>query len=162
MMKTLAPLVGSLLLALPVLAQTPTGSGTPAGDAGFTERFRQADTNGDGSLSEEEARKANFEFSRDFNSVDRDHNGLVTLFELGEALQAHIGNWTSADANHDGKVTEEEARKGAPSLASIFFRADMNGDRVVDREEYETYTRRQLYDNVDLPYVVPNIIDKRF
>ncbi len=161
-MKIFALLVGSLLLALPALAQTPTGSSTPASDAGFGERFRQADTNGDGSLSPEEARKANFRFSRDFNDVDRDHNGAVTLFELGEALQAYVGTWGSADTNHDGKVSEEEARKASPALGSVFFHADYDHDGVVSREEYETYTRRQLYGNVDMPYVVPNIIDKRF
>ena len=40
--------------------------------------------------------------------------------------------------------------------------ADQNGDGVVRKEEYEAFSETTLYQNVDLPYVVPNIINKKF
>ena len=134
----------------------------PPGNDGLTERFRKADTNGDGVLSPDEARHGGFAFSNNFAAVDTDHNGTVTLFEIGEALQRTLSAWAADDTHGDGFITEEEAKKGPPSLLEIFVRVDRDRDHRVSRAEYETYTRSQLYRSVDMPSVYPNIIDKRF
>src|SRR5574341_1819719 len=98
--------------------QTPGATGVP--ESQFTERFRQADANGDGLITDDEARAAGLWFTRDFTSVDTDRSGTVTLFELGQALQRRVSRWLSeraaADANHDGKLTQDEAAR-SPSIA---------------------------------------------
>jgi len=137
----------------------------PARESRFAERFRQADTNGDGVITPDEARAARLWFSEDFNSVDTDRSGTVTLFELGQALQQRLGRWLSdfdaADANHDGRVTEDEAKR-APSVAGAFSTIDRNKRHAVTRPEYESYAIDRLYRHSELPSVAPNIIEKRF
>src|SRR5450759_4946963 len=126
--------------------QTPSTTGAP--DSRFAERFRQADTNGDGVITNDEARAAGLWFTRDFNSVDTDRSGTVTLFELGQALQRRLSRWLSdfdaADADHDGRVTEDEARR-APSIAEVFTTIGRNKDHTVSRQEYESYAIDRLY-----------------
>jgi Ca2+-binding EF-hand superfamily protein len=143
-------------------AQTPSPS---AVDRNLQEKFRQADANADGSLSREEATAANFSFSRSFAGIDADRNGQVTLYELGDALQSRLRGWFSdidvADRDQDGELTEAEAAT-APSAGKIFKQADTNRDNRLTQEEYETFQRRDLYGNVDLPYVVPNLFEKKF
>lgn len=144
--------------------QTPGGPGeTP--DSRFAERFRQADANGDGRITEDEARAAGLWFTRDFNSVDTDHSGTVTLFELGQALQRRLSRWLSdfdaADTNHDGRVTEDEAAR-MPSIGEVFKTTNRSKDRAVSRQEFESYAIDRMYRDSELPSVAPNIIDKRF
>ena len=97
-----------------------------------------------------------------FDTLDHDGNGTVTLFELTESISAKMKEWLGADSDGDGKVTEKEAKKSSHSLTDVFTRADANGDRAVTREEYEQFSQRSYYNNVDMPSVVPNIIEKRF
>jgi Ca2+-binding EF-hand superfamily protein len=153
-----------LALAAAVSAQTPA---VPALDSGLEETFRLADTDANGALTRNEAIRAKLSLSdeKTFNDVDADQNGVVTLFELGNALQASVRNWSSgiesSDRDGDGELSEEEARS-APSMSSIFVRADRNRDGRLNRAEYETFSRRTLFGNVDLPSVAPNIFEKRF
>jgi Ca2+-binding EF-hand superfamily protein len=151
-----------LAVSTAVLAQTPSPS---ALDEELQDRFRQADADADGALSRKEAAAAKFSFSRSFEGVDADGNGLVTLYELGDAVQSRIKAWFSdldvADRDKDGTLTEAEAAS-APSAGKVFKQADTNQDSRLSRDEYETFMRRDLYGNVDLPYVVPNLFEKKF
>ncbi len=153
-----------VVLAGAAWPQTPGATGE-ARDSRFAEHFRQADTNGDGRITEDEARAAGLWFTQDFNSVDTDRNGTVTLFELSQALQQRLSRWLSdfdaADANHDGRVSEDEAAR-APSIAEAFTTIDRNKHRAVSRPEYESYAIDRLYRNAELPSVAPNIFEKRF
>jgi Ca2+-binding EF-hand superfamily protein len=143
--------------------QTPRTTSAP--DSRFAERFRQADANGDGVITIDEARAANLWFKRDFDSVDTDRSNTVTLFEFGEALQQRLSRWLSdfdaADANHDGQVTEDEAAR-APTLADVFTTIDHRKDHAVSRQQYESYAIERLSRDSELPSVVPNIFEKRF
>lgn len=164
--------MGTLLLVAAMLvvltgtgwSQTPGATGEPQ-DSRFAERFRQADANGDGRITEEEARAAGLWFTQDFNSVDTDRNGTVTLFELSQALQQRLSRWLSdfdaADANHDGRVSEDEAAR-APRIAEAFTTIDRNKHREVSRQEYESYAIDRMYRDSELPSVAPNIFEKRF
>lgn len=58
-------------------------------------------------------------------------------------------------------VTLEEA-ENAPTLKSAFTSADQDRDGNLRRQEHEAWAQGTLYQNVDLPYVVPNIINKKF
>lgn len=165
MNRQLSPLlllVGALTIPIGAAAQTPS---PPAVDEEVQRKFLSADTNNDGSLSREEATAAKFSFSRSFDGIDADRNGQVTLFELGDALQSRLRGWSSgldaADRDKDGELTEAEAAT-SPELGKIFKQADTNRDNRLSQEEYETFQRRDLYGNVDLPYVVPNLFEKKF
>ena len=85
-MRTLLIVVAMVIaLAGAAWSQTPGATGETQ-DSRFAERFRQADANGDGRITEEEARAAGLWFTQDFNSVDTDRSGTVTLFELAQAV----------------------------------------------------------------------------
>ncbi len=55
------------------------------------ERFKRADTNGDGRLSREEAQKSMPQLARDFDRIDANKDGMVTLEELEAARKARAG-----------------------------------------------------------------------
>ena len=55
------------------------------------ERFKKADTNGDGRLSREEAEKGMPEVARNFERIDANKDGVVTLEELEAARKARAG-----------------------------------------------------------------------
>ena len=165
-MKTLLVLVAAAVVALSGLAWAQTPAATiSVQDSRFTERFRQADANGDGFISEQEARAAGLWFGRDFKGVDTDHNGTVTLFEFVQALQQRLSGWLSdfdaADSNHDGQLTEDEVRR-SPGMTETFKRIARDKEHVVSRPEYESYAIERMYRDAELPSVAPNIIEKRF
>jgi len=72
------------------------------------ERFKKADTNGDGRLSREEAQKGMPQVARDFDRIDANKDGVVTLEELEAALKAGSG---------PGKRPGSSLRPGAAVLA---------------------------------------------
>jgi len=55
------------------------------------ERFKKADTNGDGQLSREEAQKGMPQVARDFDRIDANKDGVVTLEELEASRKARAG-----------------------------------------------------------------------
>jgi hypothetical protein len=55
------------------------------------ERFKKADTNGDGRLSREEAERGMPEVARNFERIDANKDGVVTLEELEAARKARAG-----------------------------------------------------------------------
>jgi len=131
----------------------------------FAERFRLADKNQDGIITESEARAAGLWFRNDFNSVDADHSGTITLFELGTALQQRVGgslsDFDAADTNHDGRLTEDELPR-ATTVTEFLTTMKRSGSSPVTRDEYESYAIERMYRDSELPSVAPNIIEKRF
>ena len=61
-------------------------------EAHVTTRFKQADANGDGGLSREEAQKAMPRAARHFDQLDANRDGVVTLEELQAARKARAGH----------------------------------------------------------------------
>ncbi len=158
-------ILASALLATAAMGQTPAGAPTPKVPSDVDERFRKADVNHDGRLSRDEAARGGFAVTESFGGVDNDGDGLITLFEIGEFLTARAQEWTtdlgSADTDADQRLSETEAA-AVPSIRKVFQQADLNRDGQLDATEYDSYSQRQLYRHVDMPHVVPNIIDKRF
>jgi hypothetical protein len=148
------------LTASAATAQTTPVPTMPQLSPDMQQRFKQADIAQKGGLTKTEAGSAGIN-EEHFNSIDSDHDGIVTLYELGTYFAKRTSDWARADANGDGVVTREEAER-VPSFKAIFDKADKNGDGVVRKEEYEAFSETTLNQNVDLPYVVPNIINKKF
>jgi Ca2+-binding EF-hand superfamily protein len=106
----------TLVLAMPVAAQAPTG---PISKADFLARgkamFDAGDTNHDGAISKDELTAAIAQqmgsappqqmVDSIFTAMDTDHDGKVTAAE-GEKLRAD--SFDRADTNHDGTLTPEE------------------------------------------------------
>ena len=59
-------------------------------EAHIATRFRQADANGDGGLSREEAQKAMPRAARHFDQIDANRDGIVTLEELQAVRRARF------------------------------------------------------------------------
>jgi len=148
------------LSACVALAQDAPGPNGPELSLSLQERLKQADLSGKGGLTKAEAASAGFAVEN-FDSIDADHDHIITLYEVSVYVAARAREWASADTNGDGVVTREEAQR-VPSLAKIFTQTHPDGDGVVRKEEYEAFSEGALYRNVDLPYVVPNIINKKF
>jgi Ca2+-binding EF-hand superfamily protein len=152
------------LCAAPVDAQDmPSGPAT----AKLAKEFDQADTDKDGKLSDDEAKKAGF-FTTDqkFDSVDADGDGQITLFEFGDAVQKRLRGYMSdrdsADKDGDGYVTEDEAKLSGSSILDIFRKADKDGDGKVARDEIDVYVHDSYYSETADRGVVPNIFNKKF
>jgi Ca2+-binding EF-hand superfamily protein len=143
------------------LAEAQTPKPTIDLSINLRDKFTQADADGNGALSRNEATAAGFAVDEKFDTIDTDHDGVVNLYEIGSYLIGKRDDWASADTNGDGQISREEADR-APSLANIFTKVDRNGDGIIRKEEYEAFSETTLYQNVDLPYVVPNIINKKF
>lgn len=142
------------------VAQTPMVPKIPDLSVSAQQHFEQADVSHTGRLDRAEALGAGYSADK-FDAIDTNHDHVITLYEISVYLAERTREWARADSNGDGVVTREEAAK-VPSLAKIFTKADKDGDGVVRRQEQEAFSETMLYQNVDLPYVVPNIIDKKF
>ena len=162
-MKTAFATVVALFLGALALAQTSQPT-TSQHQSQFADRFRRADTNGDGVISEAEARAAGL-LKDDFYGMDTDHSGTVTLFELSEAMQKKLGQWMSdfdsADTDHDGKLSQEEIKR-APGVEKMLSSSNQPKAQSMSRPEFESYALDRLYRNSELPSVAPNIIEKKF
>ena len=142
-------------------APAPTIKVPPALPPEIESRFKAADLTRRGGINKTEASAAGFAVEDSFDVIDTDQDHIITLYEIGGYLAKKGKDWADADSDQDGNVTRSEADKN-PSLAKIFTRADRDGDGVVRKQEYEAFSTTTLYQNVDLPYVVPNIINKKF
>ena len=154
----------TILTASPVLPQVPPPSAEPLPPE-IENEFRAADLDHDNAISRQEARRGNVTFSEQFDSVDADRNGIVTLTELATGMRSSLRRWMSdwdaADRDRDGKLSAEEAR-GAPASVRRILTGRANAGPTATRDQYESLARRQLYNNTDMPSVVPNIFEKRF
>jgi len=110
--------------------------------AGRGEGWKQWDANGDGRLSREEVATAP-RLSQQFDAIDANHDGFVTVEELQAAHAAYRGaghgrgqGWTKWDANGDGRLSREEVAN-APLLSQQFDAIDANHDGFLTVEELQ-------------------------
>jgi len=160
-------LVASALAAVLGISGAALAEPTPVPTtAPLAEEFKRADTDGDGRLSEDEARKAGFFTEESFTDTDENHDGTITLFELGAAMQARFQGWIDrharADTNGDGSVTKDEADAAGDSWSDYYARADRNNDGQVSRDELMYRVTQSYYSETTTGPLYPNIIDKRF
>jgi hypothetical protein len=136
-MKTIATLAALGIASAAFLAvAAPEGR---EGHGNGMDRIKQADTNGDGKISKDEA-KALPRIAERFNEIDANGDGFITADEMRafhakrmEAKRAE--HWKKLDTNGDGRVSLEEAKANAPRLAEHFKQIDANGDGFITPEE---------------------------
>lgn len=156
-----------LLLQLGASARAETPAPDEARLPPEVERaFRAADVDRSRGLTREEARGGQILSAERFATIDADQNGIVTLFELATALTTSTRRWMAdfdaADTDHDGVLSEEELAAAPASVQRLVRGLDTSAQDHLTRERYESTAQRQLYDNVNLPSVVPNIFEKKF
>jgi hypothetical protein len=139
-------------------AQTPAA--VPAVPEEIQVKFTVADADGSGGLTLDEAIRGGYAAQR-FPAVDRDNDRIVTLAEIATFLADRAAGWRRADANNDGVISRQEA-EASPELRSSFSSADRDADGVLRQQEHAAWSQTSLFQNTDLPYVVPNIFNKRF
>jgi Ca2+-binding EF-hand superfamily protein len=161
------------LVVLAIATARPVASVAAAQDAAtptprppLASEFEKADTNHDGKLSPEEAKKAGFFTQQDFAKTDRDRDGTITLYELGIAVQSQFQDWVDkhakADADGDGYVDKDEAAQDGATWSDVFERNDRDGDGRISREELMDRVTSTYYSETEIQPLYPNIIDKRF
>jgi Ca2+-binding EF-hand superfamily protein len=122
------------------------------------EQFRQADKDGDGSLSKPEAEAGMPRLAKDFDAIDANKDGKITQEELrayGAKRHAHMKErgaqsgqrdpdaskarfserFKQADADGDGALSKAEAEKSMPRLAQHFDEIDSNHDGKITQDE---------------------------
>ncbi|KAI9020331.1 Metallo-dependent phosphatase-like protein [Hyaloraphidium curvatum] len=75
----------------------------------------------------------------DFESLDADRDGFVTMEELRSALESVIEGVQSSD----GKMDDEERIALDKVVQALLGRVDANKDGLVDKEEYLEVTRQE-------------------
>ena len=111
------------------------------------DRIKQADTNGDGMLSKEEA-KALPMISKHFDEIDTNHDGQITKEELhafhkARMEQRHAAHWKKVDTDGDGRISRVEAQQNAPRLFEHFDQIDANGDGYITPDELRAAMMRR-------------------
>ena len=130
-MKYVASLTALALASAAVIAiAAPEGAGGPRHGA-VLERLKQADTDGNGLISAEEA-KALPMISKHFGEIDTNGDGQLSPDELRAFHQQMRGkheqmraqrmaeHWKKLDSDGDGRVSLAEAQANAPRLAEHF------------------------------------------
>jgi hypothetical protein len=122
-------------LALPILL---TAFVAHAGD-----RWKDADSDGDGRVSRTEAEAVSPRFAEHFAKVDQDADGYLTSEELqasrkerGSRYREHAKErFSSADTDQDGALNLAETQVAFPKLAENFAELDTDNDgKLTPRE----------------------------
>ena len=112
----------------------------------IAERLKQADIDGNGMLSREEA-KALPMISKHFDEIDADHDGQVTAEELRAFHQKRQAeHWKKLDTDGDGRISRDEAKANAPRLFEHFDEIDANKDGFITPDELRAAMMRRHRD----------------
>lgn len=133
MKSTLVSVLAALGLASAALVVYADPAAGPHHGGGFQRLLKQADTNGDGMLSRDEALA--FAAKR-FDAADANHDGQLTADEVRASFQQkRAAHWKKIDTDGDGRISKAEAQANAPRLAQRFDQLDANGDGYLTPEE---------------------------
>ncbi len=138
-------IIGTLIFLFSINsnAQAPKENRDKTKKQNVEEVFKKRDKNEDGKLEKSELVGI---ISNDFERVDTDEDGFLTLEEFKKAPRFNRQNrgrrgrpnidemMTKMDSNQDGKLSEEEA-KGP--LAKRFAKIDTNEDGYLTKDELE-------------------------
>jgi Ca2+-binding EF-hand superfamily protein len=108
----------------------------PALSASDRDLLAGLDTDHDGTVSLEEARKAAAVL---FDKLDRDHDGTLTQRELHGRLTAR--EFAAADTDKDGTISKDEY---FAAVEQRFKAADTDNDGTLTRRELRTKAGRRL------------------
>ena len=138
----LATAAAAVALFIPLLAVSAQDRG-----ARMEAHFKAADKDNDGSLTRDEA-KAMPRVAKNFDAIDADKSGTVTLAEIQAAMkkmvkEAHdrnVEHFKAADKDNDGSLTREEA-KAMPRVAKNFDAIDADKSGTVTLKEIRAYMK---------------------
>ena len=131
------------LLAFALVSVAQAGDPPPA-----QSRHPQADANGDGLITREEAR-GHRRLEASFDELDTNKDGQLDAAELNarrDAVRAErqaeaTKRWQAADKDGDGALSREEAA-GMRGVAMHFDEVDANKDGKVERAEMHEFRQR--------------------
>ena len=137
-------LIAALILVPALGVAADSGIGAKGGRAAH---FRNADTDGNGTLSRAEVAKAMPYLTQKFDSIDSNKDGALSRAELAAWKKAHrverqtkaVERFRHADADGDGAISRAEAAKHAPRLAKRFDQIDADKDGKLTPDELRAY-----------------------
>ena len=115
--KSLIAVALAAAFALPLAAnaagtERPSG-GMSSGSGGSTPSMKQLDTNHDGSISKEEAKKSST-VSKRFNQLDKDNDGKLSATELNAAEATGAGGSGSKSGSSSSHTSPGSTGSGTP------------------------------------------------
>ncbi|MBL8517509.1 MAG: hypothetical protein JNM76_11150 [Betaproteobacteria bacterium] len=119
-------------------------AGEGKGDHGkhAMERLAEADKDGDGKLSKDEA-AALPRLAKRFDQIDANKDGFITKEEMKAARQKHDGDRLArVDTDRSGTITRAEAER-MPKLKENFDKLDTNKDGVLSKDELKAAHERK-------------------
>jgi Ca2+-binding EF-hand superfamily protein len=139
----------SLLIAACLILTAPLSPAAIAADSGkkMEQAFKKADKDHDGSLDREEA-KALPRVAKNFDQIDADKSGTVTLDEIyasarkvaREMDEHNKAKFDAVDKDHDGTLDRQEA-KAFPRVSKNFDQIDADKDGTVSQDEIKAYAK---------------------